>query len=569
MKYSKSNLLPPVSSAILAIFYAFPFLLRLNNWGVRDWDVFLAVLGAPVGSLVHYGQFPFWNPYMAGGNILFHHPEVGILSPFFLLHLIFGIVVGLKLQVLVCYFVGFWGTQKLADKLGISPIAALMTAVAYFGSVHFALHFAEGHIPFTHFCFLPWFLYFVLVTRQNRRSVVLAAVALALMILGNGAAVPLLYTITFSVGFFTLLAFTERKPDRLISLAQAIGLGLALSAVKFLPMVVYLLQNEWPGNPDESIPLQALGSMFFGIKHSLFVKNFPGQVWGWHEYGMYLSPLLVMMAAVALVRRFKRYWIYLALVSFFLALGLGNFGSVSPWAILSHLPGFGSTRCTGRALQMVLLCVALLTGFGFDQIGEYLREKTKTKLRPFLYTAFGLIVLSNMILAWPIMASAFKYVAPDVYRSAAFSHVIDQKPQAFKNYLANRGSLITPWLSAYKPSRALVGPGDVVLMENIISGTAEVKQRHYTPNRIEYEIVATEPGEITICMGFDNGWYAEDGRTLSERDYLISFPFDKGRQTVVLRYRPPYFFAGLAVSILAILWLAWLLGRHRHRSDSG
>ena len=65
----------------------------------------------PVGSIIEYGQFPFWNPYLGGGNILFHHPEVAILSPFLLFYLIFGAVVGLKLQVLVCYWLGFFGAM--------------------------------------------------------------------------------------------------------------------------------------------------------------------------------------------------------------------------------------------------------------------------------------------------------------------------------------------------------------------------------------------------------------------------------------------------------------------------
>ena len=135
---------------------------------------------------------------IAGGNILFNHPVVAILTPFFLLQLLFGPVIGLKLQVLVCYFLGFWGSQRLFRTLGMSVAAAVVASVAYFGSVHFALHFAEGHLPFTHYAFLPWFVHGVIEAAGDRRYLYGAVAALALMILGNGAAVPLVYTLLFT-----------------------------------------------------------------------------------------------------------------------------------------------------------------------------------------------------------------------------------------------------------------------------------------------------------------------------------------------------------------------------------
>ena len=79
------GLFVPVVLFLLAVYYVLPFLLKLNYWGIRDWDLFTTVTAVPVSAIVDYGQFPFWNPYLMGGNILFHHPEVAIFSPFFLL----------------------------------------------------------------------------------------------------------------------------------------------------------------------------------------------------------------------------------------------------------------------------------------------------------------------------------------------------------------------------------------------------------------------------------------------------------------------------------------------------
>ena len=98
MAPKKTKLIFPAIFFLLAVYYTLPFLLKYDFWGLRDWDMFTTLAAVPVGTIVHYGQFPFWNPYLGGGNILFHHPQVAVLSPFLLLYLIFGAVVGLKLQ---------------------------------------------------------------------------------------------------------------------------------------------------------------------------------------------------------------------------------------------------------------------------------------------------------------------------------------------------------------------------------------------------------------------------------------------------------------------------------------
>ncbi len=563
MRLRKPNLIVVISSAVLALYYAMPLLLKLRWWGVRDWDLFTAIAAIPVGEIVHYGQFPFWNPYMGGGNILFHHPEVAVLTPFFLLYLVFGAVVGLKLQVLICYFLGFWGSQRLFRTLGMSRWIAVVAAVAYFGSVHLALHYAEGHMPFTHYAFLPWFVHFVLESVRERRYLIGAVVSLALMILGNGAAVPFLYTMLFTGLLLLVRAIDQRTLQEIKQFATATVLALLVSAVKVIPMIVYLVRKDWEGNPEESIPLTALDNIFFGFSHSLFVENFPEQFWAWHEYGAYISPLLAAAGVYLLVRRFRKYWYLLVPLVFFFLLGMGNFASWSPWAILTQLPGFESLRATGRAFHFVILSCAVLGGLGLDLLYGKLREAWHER-GAFGVTAFVALVIvgTNLILVWPILSEASRFPPKHVIRSPVFRHVIDTKPKAYENFLANRGALITPWLSAYEPSRALVGPGERVEQEFVLSGSAEIKKRLYTPNKITYVIEGGKTGgRIVIGMGYERGWYAEDGRELRPERRLISFQYTGGTDTVVLRYRTPNFYLSLAVSLLTLAGLVVFRGR--------
>ena len=563
MDFRKSKFLYPTIFLLLAVYYTLPFLMNINNWGVRDWDLFTSIAGIPAGSIIYYGQFPFWNPYMGGGNILFHHPEVGVLTPFFLLYLIFGAVIGLKFQVLICYFLGFWGSHRLACSLSITRLSAFVVSVAYFGSVHFALHFAEGHIPFTHFAFMPWFVFFVLQSEQSKKNILWASITLALMILGNGAAIPLLYTMLFSFLLIILRSVQSRNFTELKSLVLSTIGGIGLSAIKFIPMVIYLIQNKWPGNQDESISFSALGSIFFGLKHSLFAKNFDGQFWGWHEYGSYISPILALLALYILVVKFKPHFVWFTLAVFFLLLGMGNFGWLSPWAILSHFPGFSSARCTGRAFQFVILSVAILGGFGFDTLRVLFEKLTNKNIGKIILPLLGGIVIgTNMAFAWPIMNSAFHQKPVELVRSSIFQHVIDDKAHAYQNYLANKGSLITPWLSAYHPSRAIVGPDENVLMEYFKTGEAEVIRRDYNNNEITYELNGLVPGKMMICMGYDPGWYAVDGRLLVDDQGVIALDFDKGKHTIELKYRTPYFYPGMIISLLSIT-LIWPVFKKR------
>ncbi len=561
----KPNLWPIVIAAVLAVYYALPLLLRITWWGVRDWDLFTSIAAAPVGCIAYYGQFPFWNPWIGGGNILFHHPEVLVLSPFLILYLLFGAVIGLKLQVLICYFIGFWGSQRLGSRLGLSIGAAAVFAVAYFGSVHFALHFAEGHMPFTHFCFLPWFLYFILKARRDLRAMIWAGLSLALLILGNGAAVPLLYTLSFTALMVLLMSVRDRTWDLLTRWLGAVMVGCGLAAVKFLPMVIYLLQNTWPGDPQESIPFSALGVIFFGTEHSLFAENFPEQLWAWHEYGAYLSPLLLIAAVWAIWRRFGRLWPWLVAAGLFLLLGLGDFGWCSPWSLASHFPGFSSARCTGRAFQFVLLSLGFVGALGLDMLWHRAAGSRHAQFRRgWLSLAAVIVVMTNLIFAWPILAAANRQPPKEVTRHDEFRQVVNHK-LAYENYLANRGSLIAPWLSAYHPSRGLVDADSTAHMEHLLSGRAQVLERHYTPNRIDYSLEVTQAGAMVIGMGYDPGWSAADGRQVSATQGLITFELYPGKDHVTLQYRTPLLYPGLVISLLASVSAVLLMRRWRDR----
>jgi len=547
----KQEYKPLLVFSLVSILFVLPFLIKWNYIGVGDWELFTTMAAVPQRTVLHYHQFPFWNPYLGGGNILFAHPEVGILSPFFLLILAFGAIGGLKIQMMLAYLIGLFGAWLMAGKLGLSRYASYLAAFVYFGSSYFALHFAIGHVPFTHFCFLPWFLYFLLKTDDDWRFLFGGAAAIALIVIGNGAAVPFLYTAFFS-GIFLLIYAVEQKKYRLIKrYFLSVITGLLISAVKFIPMYHYLSQNEWEGMPNDFTPLSILWHSFFSFNQAIFQQVSPDQYWGWHEYSAYISPLAIILAIAGIIFAIRKSRIWMIVGAFFLIFGLGNFSSVSPWNIMLHFPGFESIRSPARAFQFVVLAIAMLSGLGLDTI--LTRMKTSDLVKNFMSVSVVIFVVLNVFLVNLPALRSISYKQPEnVSFEENFRQVIGRKDNIYNLFLKNRGSLMAPWLSAYKESRGLVTPTNDVLMEYVVSGQAQVISRKYTPNRVDYDIAPQSSGVIIFGIGYDEGWYASDGRPVSENNDLVATPFSRTDRHITLEYRTPYFLLGLIVSLISI-----------------
>jgi len=551
-KNKKANeFIPPAIFFIVSLIFTLPFLLKWNHFGVGDWELFVTMAAIPQKTILHFGQFPFWNPYIGGGNILFSHPEVGILSPFFLLMLTFGPVVGIKIQMLLAYFLGFYGTYLFARKLGISNISSYLVAFVYFGSSYFALHFSIGHVPFTHFCFLPWFIYFILKIEENYKFFFGASLSIALIVLGNGAAVPFLYAAFFAGLFLLLYSYENKNYVHIKNYIFSIFTGLLLSAVKFIPMAVYLFQNRWEGMTTDATPFRFLFDAFFSFNQTIFKTMKTAEHWGWHEYSAYISPLVLILALIALIYSFKKSRIYLILALFFFILGLGHFSSVSLWALLTKLPGFSSVRSPARVFQFMILSFGILSAFGLD----YLLNKYSESIKNLKYYAIGFIAFIIAINFW-VNLPAFKsidYKTPASVRfSSEFHHIVGDKFNIYNAFLKNEGSLTAPWLSAYKESRGIVTPGNQVMMEYPMQGQVQVRSRKYTPNQVEYEIAASSSGELLLGIGYDEGWSAVDGRPLRENNGLVSFRFNQSDRYITLYYQTPYFVLGLIISLIAL-----------------
>ncbi len=557
--------LPYAIFAGITLILAIPILRHIHNWGVRDWDLFTTLHAAAVRSIVQYGQFPFWNPYIGGGNILFAHPEVPVLNPLFGLLLIFGPLIGLKIQLLVIYFIGLSGWYKLARKLGISFHASLIPPLVYMLSSLLTLHFAAGHIPFHYFAVFPWVLFFYKKSLERPVHILSTGAAVAFIILGSGAAVPLLFTLFF-LFLFSLLDIDRIRTFRPPLYAVAAGLcGILFAAVKFFPMYDYLSRHPWiPEGTVQTTPLWILPTMLFSFNQSLFADHIRGYVWGWHEYGAFVGPLAMLLVVIALVQ-FKRNWRYALLIGISLLIVFGSFlPPWSPWDILHHLPGFESIRVPSRFILLALIAFAILAGRGMDIVLSY----AGSRRRLVAYGTAAVIAATHLAVCLPILGETFTRAPEYVAYQQDFKQIAGDPNHMYAAFLANRGTIQAAWLSAYREGRGIIDRSNRTWEWFAQQNAVVVERRTFTPNRITFSLHADRPDTLVVSQGYDPGWHREDGEPVGKFAELVALDIAPGDTKAEIYYYPNYFMLGLWVSLISILAAIGIYLRFRLRQQS-
>ena len=544
------NWLPYVVFAVVTAIIAWPVLKNLSNWGIRDWDLFTTLHAAAVRSIVDYGQFPFWNPYIGGGNILFAHPEVPVLNPLFALQLVFGALIGLKLQIIIVYYIGFIGCYKLARQIGIGFYGAFIPPLVYMLSSYFSLHFAAGHIPFHYFAALPWLVIYYKRSLDQPIHILSMGAVTALMILGSGAAVPLVFSLFF---LFLISLFDISKINRLRPPLFAIsgGLcGIVFGAVKFIPMVDYLSRHPWiPDGAVMKTPLSLLPTMLFNFNQSMFSGYAVGCVWDWHEFGAYLGPIAALLILAGLIFQFRENlpWLILTIVS--LVLVLGSFASPwSPWDLLHRLPGFESMRVPSRFILLALFALALMAGRGMDALVSLFSYR-RGAMTILLFCA---IAGTHLLVSLPILGEAFTVLPDRIARTGDFRQVTGDPNRMYSAFLANEGTVKAAWLSAYQGGRGIFD-GNQLHEWYSEEDKILVRHREFTPNRITFTIASPTGGTLVVGQGFDAGWRRSDGGEVREFHDLVSCRIDAGQQKLEIYYRPDYFYLGLIISLVSIV----------------
>ena len=150
---------------VVAIIFSVPLFRNFSYWGTMDWDQYTFWHAVPREIILKYHQFPLWNPYSNGGNVLLAHTHSPFLSPFYIFVLIFGPIAGLKVEIIIHLFIGMFGMFLLSQKLNLAKYSVYLPPFVFMLSSIYALHLAEGHVEWLTMAFTPWlFLCFLKIS---------------------------------------------------------------------------------------------------------------------------------------------------------------------------------------------------------------------------------------------------------------------------------------------------------------------------------------------------------------------------------------------------------------------
>src|SRR5208283_814441 len=117
-------------------------------------------------------------PYKCGGMPLIGNPSSRVLTPFFLLHLVFGPLIGVHLEIIAHLAIGFAGAYLLARVIEIGWLGALASGAAFAGSSWYFLHLAPGHLTFMSVMYIPYIFALLWIGVRRRRLIFAAPIGL-------------------------------------------------------------------------------------------------------------------------------------------------------------------------------------------------------------------------------------------------------------------------------------------------------------------------------------------------------------------------------------------------------
>ena len=564
-----------LGSVVFALCFSWPIVRHISHGDIpgfgfwtNDWDLFTQSHWVSFYTISHFREFPLWNPYKCGGMPLFGSPVAAVLTPFVLLDLLFGPVIGLRLAVIAHIAIAFGGAYFLARLLGISKLGAIACAATFAGSSWYYLRAEIGHLNFLPGAYTPWpiALLYLGVERRRLTPAALGGLVMALMLMEAGVHV-LLFAVVMLALLAPMIALQRRSLMPLLALAIMSLFTVGFAAVKLLPGLaftgVYARLWDTAEFTDPRVLLPALFSRDQSPMRDLAWGHF-----GFYDYGAYIGVWFAGLALLGSVLRFRRALPWTILSIAVLALALGNFGEFSPWALIHRVPFYASQREPHRWLISFTLVTGVLAGFGADAI--------QGRAKPWGEIVTALLIALALIDGWSVNEPHVHHVVEGEEAPLPWAprfRQADDPAYGLRTFMASKANIGV--VSCYEPiapepkARGYNQPG--YRGEQYLLGAGTVKLTRWTPNLLTFDIEASRPTRMVVNQNYDPGWRVVEGQgAVVPEGGLIAVIVPEGRQQVVLAYRSKAFVIGLSITLVtfAALLLLWGYERRGERSHS-
>ncbi len=374
------------SLAVVITFVFFDVAIGSGAFYTRDAALWYVPLKTILRDVVAGGEFPYWNPFISGGQPLAANPTHEVFYPLTWLAVLPS-VLAFNWHVLIHLYLLTIGTFALLRSLGTSRAAACLGALS-FGLGGFVL---SSLSLFPYLFSAAWLPLTCLFTRRflqhhSARDFALAAVSLGMQFL-IGEPVTIIQT-----GLLLGLYALSRK-SRLRDVASVAAISLAallLSSVQILPGLDHARDSVRAGGFDFktvsewSTPPQRLVEAFypdaFGSARVDSEVLYPGS----HLYpgrripfilSIYSGLLMVVVALAGLIARIRGAWLYLTVTVLSLLIA---FGKYTPLLLFLHDLGLvRSIRYPEKFLMMGMFATVL---FGARALDELLSGNTRVRM---------------------------------------------------------------------------------------------------------------------------------------------------------------------------------------------
>lgn len=537
--YNSNKLFKFVLLSIPVLFFVLGFLLHPNSVIKNDWDYFLQLYEAFRISVLKYGQFPWWNPWVAGGVPLYANPQFALLSIESLSVLILGSLYGLKIAILIYYLLGFWGMYKLSKRISSSESRSVLVAYIFTFGGFTASHISLGHLTFAMYLLVPWLLYLFIIRFDTKYSYLYFALFLAFFInssphyivIQSTVLVVILYLFDYARRFINGYTMPIKKDLAVFSIASI----LCIHKLVFAYQYVSFFPRDIDTNASNSLAL-VFSSVFQPYYTTVPLSNY-SLPYGWHEYYSYTGLLLIILIVIILYRQIfhkKERSIYSNLCFFVgavaLIVSMGSFYGWSPYMILLRVPILKNmsvpSRWIGWSVLFILLGIIL--------------SKAKIKF----FNTILLIVVIELFLINRLFFfhEAIKFIPP-VSKSIFDIYTDYEKKDSnrfYKSTLANLSEVhgYEPIIGYQYDERPTKRVG-YNLGGKLISDNAEIIS--FTPNKIV--IKRLREGKIILNINPSNYWRVNGKQNFrSYRAVEINelFEIDDPSETIVCEVKPSY-----------------------------
>jgi hypothetical protein len=513
------------AALVFGALFSYPLLIHPTVAGTfMDWDYVMQLAYASRESIIHYGQLPLWNPWKCGGMPLFANPQARLLSPFFVMTLIFGAPTALHLEVPLHLAIAWSGGYVLGRTLGMQRIAAVVCATVFAGSSWFTLRVAAGELVMMAYVYYPWLLAFAWQHRIWAAAVVLALISF------EGGPYPSSYAVLLLFLILLSRAALDKSKRPLCDWTAICVLAVALAAIQILPAYHLLTDHPRPGVLD----WDTIGGLLAGLlSRNQDLRQTTPVAWGFQEMAGYVGPLFGLMALTGIVFSPKRSLPWILVGAVMAALALGAWGPYWPWSLIHYLPVFSSERLPYRFIIPLVLTIAVLAGFGFD----VLRGSRGYVIALAIIVLGGVdcLLMSPWQLGYALQNPAQLQTADPVFTQLRDGSAPSRQMLHFTEQ--NRGVVncyeYTEWNSpvkgnaddGYKGNQYLLGPGLVRLLT-------------WSPNKLSFAIDAPNASELMVNQNYDRFWTLTKGAgSVVSAAGLLAVLLPPGKQTLELSYR--------------------------------